>query len=92
MFDTYTDEREIMNMLDEDYENSIIAAEETQNNMQNNITALKEEMQEANDYIQELENSSVDVNGLIEFLSDRNLLTDTLKNEIEYYKKFMEVY
>lgn len=92
MFDTYRDEREIMNMLDEDYENSIIAAEETQNNMQNNITALNEEIQEANDYIQELENSSVDVNGLIEFLSDRNLLTDTLKNEIEYYKKFMEVY
>lgn len=88
MFDTYRDEREIMNMLDEDYENSIIAAEETQNN----ITALNEEIQEANDYIQELENSSVDVNGLIEFLSDRNLLTDTLKNEIEYYKKFMEVY
>ena len=88
MFDTYRDEREIMNMLDEDYENSIIAAEETQNN----ITALKEEIQEANDYIQELEKSSVDVNGLIEFLSDRNLLTDTLKNEIEYYKKFMEVY
>lgn len=92
MFDTCRDEREIMNMLDEDYENSIIAAEETQNNMQNNITALNEEIQEANDYIQELENSSVDVNGLIEFLSDRNLLTDTLKNEIEYYKKFMEVY
>lgn len=88
MFDTYTDEREIMNMLDEDYENSIIAAEETQNN----IMTLNEEIQEANDYIQELENSSVDVNGLIEFLSDRNLLTDTLKNEIEYYKKFMEVY
>ena len=88
MFDTYRDEREIMNMLDEDYENSIIAAEETQNN----ITALNEEIQEANDYIQELEKISVDVNGLIEFLSDRNLLTDTLKNEIEYYKKFMEVY
>jgi predicted nucleic acid-binding Zn-ribbon protein len=88
MFDTYRDEREIMNMLEDDYENSIIAAEETQNN----ITALNEEIQEANDYIQELEKSSVDVNGLIEFLSDRNLLTDTLKNEIEYYKKFMEVY
>ena len=88
MFDTYRDEREIMNMLEDDYENSIIAAEETQNN----ITALNEEIQEANDYIQELENSSIDVNGLIEFLSDRNLLTDTLKNEIEYYKKFMEVY
>lgn len=88
MFDTYRDEREIMNMLEDDYENSIIAAEETQNN----ITALNEEIQEAKDYIQELETSSVDINGLIEFLSDRNLLTDTLKNEIEYYKKFMEVY
>ena len=88
MFDNCRDETEIMDLLERDYENSIIAAEETETEIQE----LQDNIQEANDYIQELEKSSVDVNGLIEFLSDRNLLTDTLKNEIEYYKKFMEVY
>lgn len=88
MFDNYRDETEIMDLLERDYENSIIATEETETEIQE----LQDNIQEANDYIEEIEKSSVDVNGLIEFLSDRNLLTDTLKNEIEYYKKFMEVY
>jgi hypothetical protein len=88
MFDNYRDETEIMDLLERDYENSIISAEAIETELQE----LQDNIQEANDYIEEIENTSINVDGLIEFLSDRNLLTDTLKNEIEYYKKFMEVY
>ena len=88
MFDNYRDEGRIMDLLEQDYENSFIEAEI----IETEIQELQDNIQEANDYIKEIENTSINVNGLIEFLSDRNLLTDTLKNEIEYYKKFMEVY
>lgn len=86
--------REIMDLLKDDLfitesESQEEEIQELQEENENLKTELETEKEETKSYIDEVEEYSVDFEQLLEYLNDNGVLTDDLKNILEYYKKFI---
>ena len=88
---------EIKKLLEKD-----LATSETEE-LQNEVSELKEENKklkedieekdsEINEILEDVDNYSIDLEQLIEYLNDEGILTDELKNRIEYFAKFINDY
>ena len=52
----------------------------------------KEQETENAEILENFKNNAVDIYELFDFLDNRNLLTEDLKKEIEYFQKFINVF